>query len=254
MAEWCRRDNLVQESGFDAKYMSTMNSLFARDYKGSRPFTNDSAALDMDTMERDASGKNDCTMDCAIGICKYNGDAYTHEQMLLVEFRCDYKSSHNLDHTQMSKKVSHSKAMLAPSAVHNCPIFIFKDNVVNQAQSWVRNYSSQYAEMRHWQVMKVADFNAFVGVEADFPYVPVTDLTCIDRDITASAVDADALMNTYQKWRDIALKFKLKYNLREVEAITNALHQALEDIVNKGICADPDVAALAQEDLALITK
>lgn len=244
----------MQESGFDAKYVSTMNSLFARDYKGSRPFTNDSAALDMDTIERDASGKNDCTMDCAIGICKYNGDAYTHEQMLLVEFRCDYKSSHNLDHTKMSRKVSHSKAMLAPSAVHNCPIFIFEDNVVNQAQSWVRNYSSQYAEMRQWQVMKVADFNAFVGVEADFPYVPVTDLTCIDREITASAVDADALMNTYQKWRDIALKFKLKYNLREVEAITNALHQALEDIVNKGICADPDVAALAQEDLALITK
>ena len=102
--------------------------------------------------------------------------------------------------------------------------------------------------------MEVADFDEFVGTEADFPYIPVTNIDRIDKEIRASASDADKLNNTYQRWRDIALKFKLKYNLREVEAITNALHQALEDIVNKGICADPDVAALAQEDLALITK
>ena len=254
MADWCRRDKLVQESGFDPKYFASINGLSAKDGGGAWPFKNGCMALDLDSIETDLTGNNDCTMDSAVGISKYDGQNHTQERFLLVEFRFRYKTVNNLDRSKMSRKVSHSRGLLAPRPVHGEPVFIFEHKVVGQAKRWVRNYSNQYSEMRSWKVMEVADFDEFVGTEADFPYIPVTNIDRIDKEIRASASDADKLNNTYQRWRDIALKFKLKYNLREVEAITNALHQALEDIVNKGICADPDVAALAQEDLALITK
>lgn len=251
MAEWCRRDMLILESGVDAKYFATINGLFARDYDGVRPFVNDSMALDLDSMETDVSGNNDCTMDCAIGISKYDGQSHTHERFLLVEFRNKYKSVNNLERSKLCRKVIHSKGMLAPTTVHGEPVFIFEDKIVGQAQNWIRNYSNQYSEMKSWKVMGVTAFNDYVGTEADFPYDPVTKPEIIDSEIRASAPDADKLINTYQKWRNIALQYKLRYNLKEFDVIVATLERVLADIETERICSDQDMVALIQEDLVL---
>lgn len=249
MVDWCRRDKVVLESGFDIRYISSLNDIFARDYRGSRPFKNDFASLDLDTIESDLFGDNDCTMDCAVGISKFDGLLHTQESLLLIEFRNDYKSTEHLERDRMSRKVSHSKRLLSPRRIHGESVFIFEDRVVNEARWWIRSYSNQYAEMKTWLVMSIAGFEEVYGIDTDFPYVPVTDLATLDREIRGAGTEAIQLYEVCEKWINYAATFKNRYVLPEVKAIVNVMETVLKDIVNNGICDDPEVVDILLDDV-----
>ena len=249
MVEWCRNDKVVYGSGFAAKYFSTLNAIFARDYRGNRPFVNDCASLDLDSIESDMSGNNDCTMDCAVGISKFDGNNHTQESLLLVELRYDYKSVANLERDKMSRKVKHSREILIPRRIHPSPFFLFRDNVVNEALRWVKNLSNQYAEMKSWQIVSVVGFEDIVGTESDFPYIPQTNLAVVTKEIMDFAYDSVQLYGICEKWSVIAASYKNKYNLMELNAIIAVMEMALRDVQSKGICDDPEVVAMLLDDL-----
>ena len=252
MVEWCRNDSVVFGAGYIAKYISSLNSIFARDYRGTRPFANDCASLDLDSIESDTSGNNDCTMDCAVGISKYDGFIHSQESLLLVELRYDYKSVDNLERDKMSRKVRHSRGMLLPRRVHPNSFFIFRDNVVNEACMWVRNLSNQYAEMKKWRIISIIGFEEIVGTEKDFPYIPKTNLTAVTKEIMNVAFDAVLLYEVYEKWSMVAASYKCKYNLLERNAIVDVLERTLIEIQDKGLCGDPEVVALLLDDLGTL--
>lgn len=238
------------ESGFDVRYITSLNSIFARDYRGARPFRNDFASLDLDTFESDLSGNNDCTMDCAVGISQFDGQFHTRESLLLVELRNDYKSADHLERDKMLRKVIHSRELLSPMRrIHNVSVFIFEDRVVNEARRWIRNLSNQHAEMKVWLVTSVTGFEEIIGTEADFPYVPVTDLTTIEREIRGTGAEVNQLYVVCEKWFNYAAKFKNRHNLAEVKAILDVVETVLRDIVNNDICDDPDVIDILLDDL-----
>lgn len=93
-------------------------------------FCQNETCINLDKIEK-KQHKNSpqATMDITIGI------EASSKKMLLVELRFNYKNPKNIGKQEILDKIVHSKDLLSDCAVHSEYIFIFKENVKNQARS-----------------------------------------------------------------------------------------------------------------------
>lgn len=95
-------------------------------------FCDKETCLNLDELEKTLHKERlQSTMDLTIGLSLNQKTS----QMLLVELRFNYKSPQNIKRQEIINKINHSKELLTGSVIYGEYIFIFKDNVCNQARN-----------------------------------------------------------------------------------------------------------------------
>lgn len=86
--------------------------------------------INLDKIEKkQRKSKPQATMDLTMGI------KTASKEMLLVELRFNYKNPKNIGKQDILDKILHSKELLSDCIIHSEYIFIFKENVKNQARN-----------------------------------------------------------------------------------------------------------------------
>lgn len=95
-------------------------------------FCNEETCLNLDELEKAQHKKRlQSTMDLTIGLSLNQKTS----QLLLVELRFNYKSPQNIKRQDIVDKIVHSKELLIGNVIYAKYIFIFRDNVCNQARN-----------------------------------------------------------------------------------------------------------------------
>lgn len=95
-------------------------------------FCNEETCLNLDKLEKVLSKKIlQATMDLTIGLSSNQKSI----QMLLVELRFNYRNPKNIGKQEIIDKITHSKELLVGNTIYPEYIFIFNDNVYNQARN-----------------------------------------------------------------------------------------------------------------------
>lgn len=93
-------------------------------------FCKNEICLNLDHIEKKQHKNNpQATMDLTIGV------EIPSRKMLLVELRFNYKNPQNIGKQEIINKIVHSKDLLSECPIHSEYIFIFKENVKNQARN-----------------------------------------------------------------------------------------------------------------------
>lgn len=179
----------------------------------------------MDAYESFLSGDNDATMDASIGIANYENNRMSDDRHLLVELRFDYKSTKNLKPENIRQKVSHTKALLSGSRIHNEFFFLFTEEVAPKARSYFYRLSKQYHDAVYWKAMSVTDFFGCVYDKRSFPYKPINDLGKIEEELNNKylAGEVTGLISLTEYWMGEIEKYNLRYNKLESRAIARVL-------------------------------
>ncbi|MFV0581295.1 MAG: hypothetical protein ACK5N4_04545 [Parabacteroides gordonii] len=95
-------------------------------------FCDEETCLNLDKIEKVQHKQTpQATMDLTIGLSPNQKT----RQMLLVELRFNYKCPQNIKKQDIIDKIAHSKELLTGSVIYPEYIFIFKDNICNQARN-----------------------------------------------------------------------------------------------------------------------
>jgi hypothetical protein len=129
----------------------------------------------MDTYETAiCHGQPDCTVDAVIGIADCNNKQTNNFRLLLVELRLDYKSARTLSKSTLVSKVNHTKALLgAEVSISKESVFVFSDDVAEQARHWVNSRKKEGGEIKHFEVNSLSAFNANIRSYDSLPYTPI---------------------------------------------------------------------------------
>lgn len=157
---------------------SSLADVSKRDYS-QNPFDSRIECLDMDCYESNFvnHGSNDSTMDVTMGVADYDGNRKSNSTLLMVELRLGYQSMRNVKAESLNKKVLHTLDLLNPAeySVSKDAVFVFAEDVLQQARSWLARFGHSNHTGKDWVVMSPQIFNkAYMCVE-DVPYTPLFD-------------------------------------------------------------------------------
>lgn len=221
---------VLQQHPMYADYHCSLHNISLKDYPHDRYFRTDIDGIDLDQYEVDhAVANRDMTMDAIVGVADYANNRAASSRLLLVELRMDYDSTKNLRHSKLLGKIKHSRATVGVTVrIDEESVFIFRQDVSEQAKKWMFNTSKEYNEAEKWIAMSPAEFNNLLQSQASMPYQPETDMTNADTEIEKliAAKDFDKLLSLIDHWDKKAEAFKMQYKLKEEEHIKKQLHHA----------------------------
>lgn len=215
----------VQGHVLATRFLSDLDTLCKRDYKGVEYFHKTIDCLDMDAYESSLSGDNDATMDASIGVATYENNRVSDCRHLLVELRFKYKSTDNFKVENMRQKVSHTKDLLCGDRVHHEMIFLYTDDIAPKACGYFSRLSKQYHEIACWKAMSVGEFLGFVRDRSSFPYQPINNLIQIENDLGKKFQSNGfaGLIALIDYWIGEIEKYSLRYNREESKAIAEVI-------------------------------
>lgn len=239
----------THQSRLATSCLAELNELCERDY-GKSYFSESIVCLDLDAFETSCGGNNDATMDAAVGIADWQNNHPSNDCHLLIELRFGYRSTSNIDHSNMKKKVSHSRDILNPERVNDQVVFIFKPNVAALASNCFSRLSRQDREVRTWMAMDVEGFGNYIIDRTALPYEAENDLDHIVNDLRKKFEEGglsslDSLLKYWIEQMD-------KYNLRYKHAESNAIARSMLDYLKaisflKGTFEDEYLAIRIEE-------
>jgi hypothetical protein len=246
-------DNFIIGHKLATKYLSNLDALCRRDYKGKDYFHKQIVCLDMDAYESSLSGNNDATMDASVGIADYENNRMANSRHLLVELRFGYKSTGNIDVENMRRKIRHTKDLLVDDRIHERFVFIYEDKIAPQAKSYLKRLARQtkYNDLGYWDAVSVADFDVYVFDKATLPYTPINDIKQIETGLKAKFQKDgyNGLVNLIDYWINEIEKYEQKYNLQECDAIAKTLLEVLDQIPVSSIVFEKDYLDLMRDDV-----
>lgn len=195
------------------------------------------SCLDLDEIEMSKSGDNDKTMDCSVGIGKFNEKkrTYAATKLLLVELKLNCKK-HNLKQEHYCGKIAHTRNMLSGTPLHSENIFLFtsavKGRAIREVFSWSQGSNGSVLKKVH--IMSPEEFNDFIGFESQYPYKPINDEARIIAEIKGSFEESiDKLASTIDDWKDKGQTYIHRNNRQEASHIFKHLKSTLSSIVDK---------------------
>lgn len=174
-------NKIIQEHQFYGKCGKTLDEVSKKDYPKDNYFDTSILCLDMDDYEtqicRGYRGKTE-TVDAVIGIKNYTQqNCFTHQRLLLVELRMNYKSPRNISQTELENKVRHTRELLGTETpIETKSWFIFKNGIIEQMKSQFKRMAYAGGDIKNCIPLSTDMFNDLVKREQDFPYTPITDL------------------------------------------------------------------------------
>ena len=216
------------------QFLSDLDALCRRDYKGKDYFHKQIVCLDMDAYESSLSGNNDATMDASVGIADYDNNRTTSNRHLLVELRFGYKSTGNIDVPNMRKKINHTKGLLVKDRLHDRFVFVYEDKVAPQARSFFKRLARQtkYNDLNLWDAVSVTEFDDYVVDKTSLPYAPINNLKQIETELIAKFQKDgyNGLVCLLDYWINEIIKYEQKYNKQECKAIGQTLLNVLDQV------------------------
>lgn len=195
-------------------------------------FTDDILAMrciDMDAVEIARSKQLGKTMDCCIGIAKWESPTrtYSAHKLLLVELKLNCGDNHNVKAKEYRGKISHTVELLKPSKLHPKRIFLFRNPAYSKAKSDVARWckGGNAGVLRDVLILTPEEFNEFIGFEHQFEHIPLTKAQDIVKSVKDTSHSADELLNVIEAWMSIAYGFRSKYNVFEAEYIELTLRE-----------------------------
>lgn len=218
-------NNYIIGNDLSSRFLSDLDALCRRDYKGIEYFHRKIVCLDMDAYETSLSGNNDATMDASIGIASYDNNTMKESRHLLVELRFNYKSTNNFDVTNMRKKVSHTKDLLSGDKIHDKFVFIYTDEVASKAKSYFSRLSKQHSDIRCWDAVSVSEYFNYIRDKNDFPYQPINNLDQIKENLNKKYYSGgiNGLNEITEYWIGRMNQYNLQYNKEESNAIARVV-------------------------------
>lgn len=218
-------NSIIERHPLYAKCPSTLRRVSDKDYPGKNYFSMEVPCIDLDAYEESMSGENDCTVDAVIGVAEYRRNCACASSLALVELRMNYKSASNLDFTNISRKVQHSRDLLAGEVFHNKDYFIFTENVASQAQFVFNRHRKTHPDLKNAEPMSVKGFISRIKNIEDYPYQPITSAIQICNSLSIS--DSSAFVEQLDYWLRQAQSYTIKYELLESKHILEVLRDFL---------------------------
>ena len=113
------------------RHLIELNELMRREGANRDYFNNDTPVIDLDAIEKSKrTGFAKETMDFSIGL------SHNHNrQMLLVEAKIRVANSNNLNKSELSDKIKHSKELLTHEiTISKDMIFLFQEKIIQKAK------------------------------------------------------------------------------------------------------------------------
>jgi len=209
-------------------YHKSLHNISLKDYPNDCYFRADIDGIDLDQYEIDRTiGNRDMTMDAIVGIADYINNRTVNNRLLLVELRMDYDSTKHLRHSKLQGKIAHSRFEVGASVrVDEESVFVFRNDVSEQAKKWMFNTSKEYKEVEQWVAMSPEELNNMLLPISSIPYQVETDMTEADSNMTKLISDKDfeSLLEFVIYWNDKAEGFKRQFKLKEEAHIKQHLH------------------------------
>lgn len=167
----------VRKHPIFTKAGSLLANVCVRDY-GHNPFDERIECLDMDAYEASVCvDRQRPTMDAVMGVAEYAQNKKTQGRLLMVELRLGYESTRGLKSDSLNGKVLHTLELLnsAQFQVDKRAVFVFGENVYQQAVSWMAANSHSNLSRREWVVMSPDLFAKAYPAQEDLPYEPMHD-------------------------------------------------------------------------------
>ncbi len=191
--------------------------------------------LDLDAIESLRSGDNEKTMDCSVGIGRYNVTqrVFAGRMLLLVELKLNCVN-HTLGASHYIGKVRHTRDLLADRNIHGSHIFLFTGQVKGKAQRDVFGWSrgSNGNVLKTIRIMTPVEFNGYVGFESQYPYKPINDGQTMAAEIAGAAVDAVSLAEVIEKWKQKGIAYRHAGNMPEACHISHTVKSAAAAVVD----------------------
>lgn len=221
-------NDVLRAHGLYARYHSSLHDISLKDYPRDNYFRTDIDGIDIDQYEIDrAIADRDKSMDAMVGVADYIGNHVVNSRLLLVELRMDYDSTAHLRASKLKGKVNHSRTAVGASVrVDDENVFVFRDDVAEQAKKWVFSMSKEHSEAKSWVAVSPEELDNMLKSQADMPYQPITDMDLVKKDLINKifAKDFDAVLESVDYWHNRAEQYKLRYLLKEEQHIKNHLH------------------------------
>ena len=232
-------DNAVlRQHPFYGAYHKSLHAISKKDYPHDNYFSTDVDGIDLDQYEVDrAIANRDMTMDALVGVADYANNRAINSRLLILELRMDYDSTKNLRHSNLLRKISHSRAARGTSVrVEEENVFVFRRDVAEQAKKWMFGTAKEYSEAEKWVAVSTEELDNLLHSQADMPYQPETDMSQSDADMVnkIAAKDFEGLLEHIAYWDSKAEGFKLQYKLHEEAHIKTHLHDAWQQTRVKG--------------------
>ena len=216
MGETIYDNDTIQRHSLYCQCKTRLNNIAIRDYGSGSYFDSRIECLDMDTYETSiCHGQPDCTVDAVIGSAECSNKRKHNFRLMLVELRLDYKSTRGLSKSNMESKVTHTRALLgAEMIIDPQSVFVFSDNVAEQARHWVESRKKEGGEIKYFVVSSLSAFNANIRSYDSLPYTPINHLEIIVPKLTKLLDD--------KKYHDFVKQFRYWTNQREYYRNRNA--------------------------------
>ena len=254
-------NDVVRRCPLFSKCADLLQNVSNRDYPGRYYFDSRIECLDIDAYEKNVCGGNpDNTVDAVIGICNCKNDKRkTCHRLMLIEFRMDYESTHNLSVTQMIRKVAHTKDLLGGSIqIDTNSFFIFDNAISEQAKRWFANKSNEEGAFKNCVAWSVNDFHTNVASYDDLPYTPIFEKDKIVEEVCV-LIDEENWKKFFPAlrfWMNKAKNFQYTNN-REYEIISEAIYEVWEYLNTKNpqLSDDEEIDRLIlKEDIETIIR
>ena len=217
--------SIIEEHTLYRSSPSTLSRVSDKDYPGKNYFSMDIPCIDLDAYEESRSGENDCTVDAVIGVADYLNNRAGAPSLALVELRMKYKSASNLDFTKISRKVQHSRNLLAGGTIHNKDYFIFTADVAAPAVYVFKSHRQTHPNLKNAEPISVEGFKNLIKNIEDYPYQPINSAAQIWASLSVS--DFAALVDLLDYWLGQSQTYKIRYDLREARHILEVMNDFL---------------------------
>lgn len=219
---------ILQAHPMYAAYHRSLHDISLKDYPRENYFRPDISGIDLDQYEVDhAIANRDMTMDAMVGVADYSKNRVVNSRLLLVELRMDYDGTKHLRHSKLCGKINHSRASVgATIRVEEESVFVFREDVAEQAKRWMFDTKKEYSDAENWIAMSPDELENLLQPLASMPYLPETDMTGATSDMSnrIAAKDFEGLLGMIDYWHKRAEAFKSQYKLKEEAHIKQHLH------------------------------
>ena len=244
-------NSVLQAHALYAKYHSLLYAISLKDYANDTYFQSrpDIEGIDIDLFEVDrAIANRDMTMDAMVGVADYSNNRPVNKRILLLELRMDYDSTRHLSHGKLNGKINHTRAAIGTAVrVDEENLFVFRDDVAEQAKKWMFSISQEHPDAKNWVAVSPDELTNMLQCQYSLPYQAITDMEPVDiqlRDKIA-AKDLDAALEIIDYWHHRAEHYKQKYQLKEEEHIKSHLHDDWQQTKVSGYVLTPEQQAYA---------
>lgn len=242
-------------------FASTLSRISIRDYGQDYGLSNNVAALDIDAWETATSGRNDKTMDAAIGVANYVGNTPRSQRFLLVELRMNYTGhGANSKTSDMKAKSSHTRSLLSDCPVDGRSFFLFTKNVAQVVRNRVSRESINDKSLLKWVISSPDVFVGLFHFIQDLPYQPespIEDIRKIGKNLVFAA-SFDKAMEHLHYWLDEVKKYYDKYKHEECKALLAVIQDVFDDVtIHKDEIVDVNVIIdylIAKEEIEKLHK